>query len=139
MVVKKDYALLCENAIIDDRKRFTIVNTFNTVWAKQVPVMHSQLFFVCNLLITGAKKGESVIPYELTVTDPMGKQILNSKLEGKVEGSAAEVNNTLAVNLSPMPIEHFGKYIFALKYNSKIVATRTLEAKKGDEENARQS
>jgi len=134
MILKKDYVLLCENLIIDQTGKVTIVNAFDTIYTESLPAIHAALYFVAQIIVEGSeKKDEDSTSFDLKVLSPSKNAILSNTMKLKINSALPTQKIILAAQLNGMPIEELGTYQFILTHNSKMVVQRSLEVVKGGE------
>jgi hypothetical protein len=137
MVVKKDYVLLCENLLVDDTGKVTIVNAFDTIYVDQVPTIQPALFFVAQVIVEQSeKKDEGTTNFVLKVVGPSKKEILSNTMEVKINSELPLQKNVIGVQLGAMPLEEFGTYQFILSFDSKKIVQRDLTVIQGNRDDA---
>lgn len=125
MKIVKDYMLLAENVIIDDRSRVTIINSYDTIYAPSLPTVQSALYIICALKLQNAKKNTNV-KFNFEVFAPDGALMVRESVEQLVDRDGKNAGYNLVVNASMMPLNSYGEYTFKMTYEDKVVATRTL-------------
>ena len=76
MNIEKNFLLVCENVILDDKNKLSLIGTFNAINVLKLPAAHN-LFVVANLGIKEVKKPTN-IKLKVEVVAPTGKQIVQN-------------------------------------------------------------
>jgi len=128
MEIEKNFFLLCENAILDDQKRLTLVNLFEVLNTNSVPVMHPQFYLVANLFIKKSYKNKT-LKVSFSIISPSGKEVLTNPpviskpvFKGKNEGFIVRLNRLL--------FSEFGKHSVKLLINRHEFASMPLTVRK---------
>lgn len=114
--------LLCD-AATDQRGKLNVLGAFDSVYAKQLPVVHPQCAIAARIRFDRSESGEH--PVKLQIIDEDGNAI-GPKLEGQVGVRANDEVDFVAVNLilniHRMKLESFGRYRIDLYVNEDHIA-----------------
>jgi len=134
MEIEKIFFLFCENAILDDKKRLTLVNLFEVLNTNSVPVMLPQFYLVTNLFIKESFENKT-LKVSFSITSPSGKEVLTNPpaitkpvSKGKNEGFIVKLNRLL--------FPEFGKYSVKLLINKSEFASMPLTIRKVSKKDA---
>ena len=61
MTVSVNFFLLCENFIVDDKQRPSIINIYDNIWSQQFPATHPKLVYASNINIQDSGTTKSAI------------------------------------------------------------------------------
>ena len=132
MRVKLNYFVLCENAVLGDRNRVSLINIYDRIYASSVPAMHGRMFLVVNLLLTSVGEKDKKVLFSLSLKSPSGKELIensldlekevNTKIETQKFGNIFEVNGVI--------FTEFGIYEAILSVNNDKLASLSFEVAK---------
>ena len=117
--------LLCD-AATDQQGKLNVLGTFESIFAKEVPVIHPSCAVATRIRFENIEEGEHSV--KIDVIDEDGKQII-PRLEGKIavkfeSGTSTGVN--LILNLNQLKFEKFGEYSVKLAIDGQAVRSLPL-------------
>ena len=88
--MKLNFAIVCDNAFVDQNNRLSIIQTFNNIFAENFPAVHTRLTIVSSF----SKEDKDTVKQEVRnftkIIDPNGKQIAESVVEARVAPDATQ-------------------------------------------------
>lgn len=130
MNIEKNFLLVCENVILDDKNKLSLIGTFNAINVLKLPAAHN-LFVVANLGIKEVKKPTN-IKLKVEVVAPTGKQIVQNPpvIEKELEVKDAVQNVGGIFEMRNMVFAEIGIYEINLIVNEKQIGVFPLEIRK---------
>jgi hypothetical protein len=130
MKIHRDFFLVCENFIVDQQNRITIINAFNDVNGTGVPMLGPKFVIAFAFRVELDDSGEEVIG-NLSIKTPSGREMskaIERELNHKKTTDEQILGGAFAINSPVFP--EFGPYKITLKLNGKVAASRSLHVKK---------
>ncbi len=120
---------LCDAATADFGK-LSMLGAFDTIWAKQVPLVHPQCAVALRVRFTVAERGEHKVTVKFIDLD--GKDVIppgqgNIHVNFPDEQGSGSAN--LILNIHGLKLEKFGEYSIELFMNGQEVASAPLFVK----------
>ena len=117
--------LLCD-AATDQQGKLNVLGAFESIFAKEVPVIHPSCAVATRIRFENIEEGEHSV--KIDVIDEDGKQII-PRFEGKIAvkfdaGISTGVN--LILNLNQLKFEKFGEYSVKLAIDGQSVRSLPL-------------
>ncbi len=118
--------LLCD-AATEQRGKLNVLGAFDTVFAKEIPVVHPACAVAARLRFSKIEQGEHAV--RICVIDQDGKEVV-PKLDGKVsvrvgdEAGSAAIN--LILNFQRIKLPDYGEYRIDLIVDSEQKASLPL-------------
>lgn len=131
MEIEKNYFLICENAILDLHSKLTVINIFEILNTKSLPVTIGRFFMVLNLTVKNPLKSDSKLTLAIGIKSPSGKNIdiKLGTIEKEIDISNNHQNIGFLVDVNNFVFNEFGIYKFIATINQKNVAFLNLEVK----------
>jgi len=136
MNIKKNFLLVCENALLDNNNKLSLIGIFSAINTSKVPAMHPNLFVVANLSIEEIKKVTN-IKLSVEIFSPSGKQIIQKPpvIERPLEVKDSTQNVGCIFEIRNILFPEFGLYDVNLVINDKKFETFTLEVREQQTQN----
>jgi uncharacterized protein DUF6941 len=114
--------LLCD-AATDQRGKLNVLGAFDTIWAKQLPVIHPSCAIALRIRFAISEGGDH--PVKIQIIDQDGNSA-GPKLEGNVNvragGGMDSIITNLILNIQRLKFEKYGKYRIDLIVDNQKVA-----------------
>jgi hypothetical protein len=122
-----NYALLCENAILDQDGRVSFINVFDIIKATGVPTSRDQMYYAVNLSLQAEDVREDTPIILFSLISPSGAVLVKDRqLDGrKVEKK--EQKYGVLINLAGIMLAEWGMYKIKLHQNSDTIVETTFE------------
>lgn len=121
--MKLNYFLLCENFVIDDNGRASLINIFDGVSAEKLPIRPAKFGIAFSIAVTQDEARQS--PFQLlirVVNDKSDKTVL--EIKGVGEGEATQGSLVSYIDLAgKVGIKNYGQYTIHLAINDTELAT----------------
>lgn len=128
MKLTKDYTLIAENIVVDDKNRATFVNVFDRIYATAVPTFIKSGYITTTVNVANYKDDFVV---SLKVSDPEGEVVAETPAQ-KPELNEEKTSFSIIAEVSGMPINNFGKYSFEFIYKDQVIGFRQIDVVKVD-------
>jgi len=119
--------VLCD-AATNYQGRLNILGTFDTIWARQLPVSHPHCAVALRLRFSKIEEGEHKV--KINIIDQDGNSIappLNASANlGFKENSESTVATNLIMNINGLKLEKYGNYAVDLAINGRQEASLPL-------------
>ena len=129
--MKLEVFCLCDAATVTGGK-LNVLGAFDSLFATQIPAVHSQCAIALRMRFTRIEEGDHRI--KITVVDEDGKAVMPA-LEGKMAVRfGAEDDSTVAnfiINIQQLKLEKFGQYSIDLALDARHEGSLPLLVKKG--------
>lgn len=133
MKIQKNYFLLCENAIVGEKGKASIISIYDVVFADKLPAAHGKLIFVANYKLELETKDGAEIEVRVSLKSPSNKEL--------VEKDGLRVNKVLdrskkiqsmgdIFEVNGVVFNEYGLYKCVLSVNGKEIAVTQFEVKK---------
>ncbi len=123
MKIEKNFFLICENAILDEKGLVSLIKIFDTIHAKKLPGIRPQLTFVANLSVQELSKKEEKITMSIKLISPSGKEMKFLDVTRKIKRKKQQSQNEgLIMDVSGIQFLEFGQYKALLNVNGKALA-----------------
>lgn len=109
--------LLCETVIVDDEKRFSIINNFNTLTINHLPVKYSFKLYL-SLMVP---QGQHELKIGTTRPDNKEKWIAIKEFSTEEPGKFDAI-----ISVDPLDIEMEGAYLFTVFLDNKPIGKDEL-------------
>lgn len=117
--VKLNYALLCEQVIVDQSQKVSIIGAFNTIGATAVPAVHQRLTVIVNLY------GDSgVYPQKIQIINLHDNTVIG-EISGTLEVKTGSQSNLIATFLNTV-FPAFGKYWIKVMVADEVLTNQDL-------------
>lgn len=138
MKITKNFFLLCENTVLGQNNKLTIVNLYDALFAESVPIMPQNFTLVANLNLQEVKKTDKLINLGISIISPSGEDILKRKFRQKREIDPTKKNQKvgIVINLLGIPFPEYGSYLIKLLANRKEVSSLVFSVNKPPKSNA---
>jgi hypothetical protein len=115
--------LLCD-AATDQQGKLNVLGAFDTIFAKEVPVVHPACAVAARIRFSKVEQGEHAV--RICVIDQDGKEVV-PKLDGKVSVRVAQDAGSMAVNLvlnfQRLKLPDYGEYSIDLAIDGQQKAS----------------
>jgi len=140
MIIKKNFLLVCENAILDESKRLSLINTFDILFAPNVPVRNDKFFVIGNFRIEKATGIDKNLEFSVTITSPTGKEIIvNPPVITKPFNHGDLPQNVGGIfEMRGVIFSEFGEYKINFFVNKKLMDYFCLDVKQQNKPNVRE-
>ena len=128
--MKVDVFTLCDFAQAMPGNKMTVVGTFNTIFAKQVPVVHRLCALAVLMRFEQIEQGTKNI--RVSIIDSDGRAImptLNAQINIQISSSEPDATVPLALVIQQIKLPHFGEYSVDLAVDGRQEATTPLYVK----------
>ena len=129
--MKLEVFCLCDAVTVSCGK-LNILGAFDSLFANQMPAVHSQCAIALRMRFTRIEEGDHRI--KITVVDEDGKSIMPA-LEGKMSVRfGAEDDSSVAnfiINIQQLKLQKLGQYAIDIAVDSRHEASLPLLVKKG--------
>jgi hypothetical protein len=133
-----DFFLLCENVIIDDKARASIINIYDAIFATQLPALHGNLHFISRVTPKAKVKDSVKAKCGLSIKSPSGKERLMIKSNDvEIEFTKERPSMIVNVQIPGVVFDEFGEYTASFSVNDKAVAKTKFSVITMEEENAK--
>ncbi len=129
MKITNNFFLLCENFLLDDKQRASLINLYDLIWADEFPVTHLALKFVANVKVHDNKSKEN-ISLSVNIIDSKSKSLFKLTTPPIVIKKNTKEQTAGAVfdmQLVTFPAE--GEYTAILSCDEEKIATHKIEVK----------
>ena len=132
MDIKKNILLVCENAILDESKRLSLINTFDVLYAPSIPVRHDKFFVVGNFRIEKATVKDKNLELSVTITSPSGKELIQKPpvITRPVDHAGSVQNIGGIFEMRGVIFPEFGDYKINFFVNKNLMDYFCLSVKK---------
>ncbi len=114
-------AFLLADAATDQVGKLNVLGAFDSILAPTAPVGHPSFSVALRLRFTKSESGNH--PFRITIVDQDGKAIIQKPIDGNIEVSVQNADESAAVNLvanfRDVRFEKFGKYSIDLTLSGK--------------------
>ncbi len=130
MKLEKNYLLLCENFVLDDKQRASLINLYDIIWAQNIPALHSKLLYVANVKVSDSGSQKKLLMV-LELKSPSGKTIFTANAnEARITQNTKTQFVGGAFEIGMVPFQEYGAYRAILKVEGKEIADHIFELKK---------
>lgn len=120
MKIEKNFFLICENAILDEKGLISLIKIFDTIHAEKLPAIRPQLTFVANLIVQELSKKDENITMSIKLISPSGKAVKFPDVTRKIKRKGQKTQNEgLIMDISGIRFLEFGQYKALLSVNGK--------------------
>ena len=114
MKIAKNYFVICENVLTDDKGRISLINIYDVIYSRGFPAVHSSGFKVAaNFDVVGVdKKLEQ--PVKFSLSDPDGQTVVESAAHISLPASKKQKRGIL-LGGSPIALTKAGTYVARLE------------------------
>jgi len=140
MQIQKNFFLICENVIMDDKKRVSLINLYDFIIAPQLPAYHGRLFFAINITVSGANQKENKLAMKLLIKSPSGQDIIKNPPVQIREVRPIQESQKVGIifGVDGVVFNEYGNYIAIVYINDKEEASLNIQVIKGNnKQNAR--
>jgi uncharacterized protein YegP (UPF0339 family) len=130
MLVEKNYLLVCENFIADQRNRNSLINCYDTMFFDKLPAHWPLLKVVGNVKISGNTGKAKQLKIALTIMGPKKEEVF--RLEPQlvpINAHMTEQNLNIVFDVEGLQFKDYGKYTIQLKANGATVAKSDIYIK----------
>lgn len=113
------FSLLSDYAMVDQAGKLSVLGIFNRLFAKDFPVTHAKMFFVCAF----EELGEGEHKFELHVSDPVKKKVMEITMPMKVKEAG---KGQVICELVSVAFERAGQYVFTSVVDGKQLGKTEL-------------
>lgn len=137
MKIVKNFFITCENVIIDEKNRVSLINLYDFIFAQKLPAYHGRLYFVGNVKVIKPTDKINKFSIKITINTPSGKPvIINQPVQNiNVNTSWEEQNIGSVFAIDGIVFNEFGDYKASLLINEEEVAhlnIKVIAQKKDD-------
>jgi len=131
MKIIKNFFILCENTILDNEKRISLINIYDIIYAAKLPAMHGKLVLAGNMTLQDPTAKDKEIEFSLSIKSPSGKEMIKSasKLRREIDISLSEQAIGLIFTVNGVIFEEFGRYSATLSKDSKEIMSLSFSVK----------
>lgn len=127
MTIKSKFFVLCENYIVDEKQRPSIINMYDSVFASEFPATHQLLKYVANIEIKNPKSTKH-ISLQLTLDSPNGASIFESPVQkAQIVPNMDEQIIGAVFDIQAVPFEAPGRYTASLTVNDEVLAVHHVQ------------
>lgn len=129
MVIEKNLFVLCENTILDNNGKLTVVNIYDMIYADTVPAVHGRLYFVANIKLQDLSKEDSKVAVKLYIKSPSNIDMLPQAptLEIQPDLSKKIQNIGIRLEVNGVVFSEFGTYEAIFKIGDKTLPSLFFE------------
>jgi len=127
---------LCDFAQ-DLNGKLTIVGTFDTLYATQLPANHPNCHLAARIRFLGRENGK--VPFGIRITSPDGEELmkpLQAEFHLSVNPGADSVTQNICLGIGGLPIKVYGKHVITLSVRGQDLRTLPLFVAKPPQINA---
>jgi len=117
--VKLNYAIVCEQVIVDSRSNVSIVNAFDQIKAKGIPTLHSKFSVIVNTYGEAGKYDETIEIVNLSTNETIVS--VADKIEIKPNGA-----NSFVGNFVNTVFPSFGKYWIKVTADGEVLTNQDI-------------
>jgi hypothetical protein len=125
MTIEKNFFVLVESFIIDERQRVSLINMYDIVWAEEFPYTHPLLKYIGN---SGEQR---YIVFDLVILGPNNKEHFKITANpAPISPNTKQQNVGVVFDVQMLALPREGSYRAQLQNKGKIIAEHTLEIRK---------
>ena len=134
-MIKVDYFLLCEGSLVDSEDRYTLINIFDCVTSRSLPVEVKKLVVAFSITAAPDEIPEK-ISLKIQFLNPKGAMFFETEGEAeRMEEDPTDPDKRLKVRASvdltnAVPFDKYGTYHYRLLMDDIEMQTNTLEVLK---------
>lgn len=130
MTIEKNFFVLCESFIVDERQRVSLINMYDILWAENFPATHPILKYVGNVQVKNSGETRYIV-FDLTVVGPNNKEIFATKSNPvPIRPNTKSQSVGVVFDLQMVQFPKEGAYNARLIDKGKLIAEHTLEVRK---------
>lgn len=120
MKIQKNYFLLCENAIVGERGKLSLINIYELIYAEKLPASHGKLILVSSFTLDIENSAEDKVIVSLDVISPSKKSMLEKEIlvEKKLDEATKKQTIGDVLEVNGVVFSEYGQYECVLKVNS---------------------
>jgi len=127
MKINSKFFVLCENYLVDDKQRPSIINMYDSIFAPEFPATHQLLKYAGNIEIKNPKTVNHV-HLQLKLEDPDGELVFESPVqEAKIVPNMDEQIIGAVFDMQMVPFKQAGRYTASLIVNDAVIATHHVQ------------
>jgi hypothetical protein len=137
---KANYFLLCENIIIDEDQKTTLVNIFDGIGSPVLPFSHPKFVIAFSVRLEGADLKKKELKFRIELVDPEDKIIGKAEGVGDVEVNpdVKSGNVVSSIDLSNrVNFSKTGQHTARFFFNDELLSTAFFEVIKARKEEKR--
>ena len=132
MEIKSNFILVGQNAVIDKDNKLTVIGIFNSLKAKELPIVLPSICLVVNFDILNPNKEDKKIFLSFPLISPSGKNIFEETppIEREVDISSKKQALGNILTLYNISFAEFGEYEFIFEVNREKVSSTKISVVK---------
>lgn len=134
MKFQVEFFLLCENVIIDQKNKASIINLYDRIFAEKLPAQHPRFVFFTSILFSNQTENSQKAIVTLSVKTPSGVESVMVKTPAQFDiphhTNSGKIGTILEI---PNPIlTEYGEYTAEILVNGKVLKSKVFDVVKGD-------
>lgn len=119
----QNYLLLCENTILDDKNRITLVNVFDYLSAPQNPIVQGKFSIVGNYWISDIPSNLNSLILVVSLVNGNGEIVGSplARIEINLKPEEGKQKIGLIVDVANLTFQDFGEYKFTISSENRII------------------
>lgn len=140
MDIKKNFLLVCENAILDGSNRLSLINSFDILFTPNIPARNDKFFVVGNFRIEKAAQKDKNLELSVAITSPSGKELVQNPpvITKPVDYSELPQNIGGIFEMRGVIFPEFGEYKINFFVNKELMDFFCLNVKQQTKLNVRE-
>jgi len=127
MKTQSKFFVLCENYLVDDKQRPSIINMYDSIFAPEFPATHQLLKYAANIEIKNPKAVDHV-HLQLKLEGPDGDLIFESPVQdAKIVPNMDEQIIGAVFDMQMVPFPQAGRYTASLIVNNEVLDTHNVQ------------
>lgn len=127
MKITSKFFVLCENYLVDEKQRPSIINMYDSIFAPEFPATHQLLKYVGNIEIQQPKAVDH-IHLQLKLEGANGDVVFESPVqEAKIVPNMDDQIIGAVFDMQMVPFPEAGRYSASLIVNDKVIATHNVQ------------
>lgn len=127
MKIEKKFFVLCENYIVDEKQRPSIINMYDSIFAAKFPATHQLLKYVANLEIKQPKSNK-FIEIQLKLESSGGDLLFESpQQKAEIVPNMNDQIIGVVFDVQMVPFEKAGRYTASLYVNGEVLGQHHVQ------------
>ncbi len=127
MKIAPKFFVLCENYIVDDKQRPSVINMYDSIFAPEFPATHQLLKYAANIEVQQSKKTDHV-HLQLKLEGSDGDLVFESPVqEAKIMPNMDDQISGAVFDIQMVPFPAAGRYTASLLVNDTVIATHHVQ------------
>ncbi|HVQ44622.1 MAG TPA: hypothetical protein VMT30_06695 [Candidatus Saccharimonadia bacterium] len=123
-----EYLLLCENVIVGEQGKASLINLYDRIFADTLPVAAPAMYFAFSVSLTNDSENELPIQLELKILAPDGKPLdTNLQINAlKLPHDAVSQKIGGAIAVQALTFSVYGDYRANFTINDSLIGTKVF-------------